>query len=140
LFYCHNILNMDDIIVLILTLIFIIAGVFGQMKKRQTAANSEPDLDSSSEKTGNGNFWEHLKDEWDEPEQENIQPAYQKQPKYQNIRQDYLFKAEDEGKRSIPIITTKFEPLQVDKRASKGIKFSLKKAVIYSEILHRKYE
>jgi hypothetical protein len=137
LFYCHNSLNMDDIIVLILTLIFIIAGVFGQMKKRQTAANAESESDPSIAKPGNGNFWEHLHDDWDEPEQEKVAPVYQK---LQNIEHDYLFKAEDEGKRIFTRNTKISEPLQVDKRASKGIKFSLKKAVIYSEILHRKYE
>jgi hypothetical protein len=140
LFYCHNKLNMDDIIVLILTLIFIIAGVFGQMKKRQTAANSESEQDPSSEKPGNGNFWEHLQDEWDETEQESVQHVYQKQSNLENIEQDYLFKAEDEGKRIFTRNTKISEPLQVEKRTSKRFKFSLKKAVIYSEILHRKYE
>ena len=131
---------MDDIIVLILTLIFIIAGVFGQMKKRQTAGSSDSDQDLSSEKTDNGNFWEHLRDEWDEPEQELVQPAYQKRSQFQNLEKEYLFKAEDEGKRSITTKIKKSEPLQVNKRVSKTVKFPLKKAVIYSEILHRKYE
>jgi hypothetical protein len=133
-------LNMDDIIVLILTLIFIIAGVFGQMKKRQTEANAEPEPDSSSEKQGSGNFWDHLQDEWEEPEPEKAEPVLQKQPRFRNIEQNYLFKAEDEGKRTFTRTTKISEPLQVDKRSSKRIKFPLKKAVIYSEILHRKYE
>jgi hypothetical protein len=131
---------MDDIIVLILTLIFIIAGVFGQMKKRQAEANAESESDPSAEKSGNGNFWEHLDEEWEEPEQENVKPVYQKHPNYQNIDQNYLFKAEDEGKRIFTRSTKKSDPLQVDKRSTKRKRFPLRKAIIYSEILHRKYE
>jgi hypothetical protein len=131
---------MDDIIVLILTLIFIIAGVFGQMKKRQTEANAEPDADSSAERPGSGNFWEHLQDEWEEPDLKEAEPVNQKQPIIRNIEKDYLFKAEDEGKRTFTRSTKISAPLQVDKRVSKRKKFPLKKAVIYSEILYRKYE
>jgi len=140
LFYCHNNLKMDDIIVLILTLIFIIAGVFGQMKKRQTEANAEPEADSSAERPGNGNFWDHLQDDWEEPDPEIAVPVLQKQPAIRNIEQNYLFKAEDEGKRTFTRDIKISEPLQVDKRTSKRKKFPLKKAVIYSEILYRKYE
>jgi hypothetical protein len=132
---------MDDIIVLILTVIFIIAGVFGQMKKRQTEANAEPEPDSAAKRPDSGNFWDHLQDEWEEPgQEEKAEPVLQKQPRFRNIEQNYLFKAEDEGKRIFTRNTTISKPIQVDKRTSRRKKFPLKKAVIYSEILHRKYE
>lgn len=132
---------MDDIIVLILTLIFIIAGVYGQMKKRPPVAEPEAEHDEDKHKWGGQKFWEHLQDEWDEHEEEEAKPVQVNKGVHQTIREEYLFKPEEEAPRTYTRIQIeKKEPLPEIKRPRTGIKFSLKKAVIYSEILHRKYE
>jgi hypothetical protein len=130
---------MDDIIVLILTLIFIIAGVFGQMKKRQTNQGEEPEADNRIENPDRNVFWEHLHDDLDEPEPEKTVPVVQKLKRTKNIEQEYLFNVDDEGKRIFTRNKEKKVPVSVIVKSSKGKRFPLKKAVILSEILNRKY-
>ena len=72
---------MDDIIVLILTLIFIVAGIFGQMKKRQAVPAPE-----SENRGAEDNFWELLDEELDKVRPpETIIPPKNEEVKNQEI-------------------------------------------------------
>ena len=125
---------MDDIIVIILTLIFIVASIFGQRKKRPPVPESETEKPSAGD-----NFWDMLNEEWKEATQPEP-PAQQKpveKPVQMNMKKTpYSFEAQKEGTRTITR-----EPEQPKEATRKFIKkkFSLKEAVIYSEILNTKY-
>ena len=127
---------MDDIIVIILTLIFIVAGIFGQMKKRQTAAQPEPESQPKED-----DFWELLKDEWDETVKPEVktQITGEKVQKASTQQKEYQIKSEHESERIIK--DSSFNNIRNFDRQKerKKKRFSLKEAVIYSEILNRKY-
>ncbi len=140
---------MDDLIIIILTLIFAAAGVFGQLKKK--AAEKEKGVPEKEPETPD-NFWDFLesggesrkasppppeeefpetvKNEWQSPETSRMHetPAPEKTTggisgSSPNLKDD----AKEENKSG----TTEKSP--------RKDRFSLKKAVIYSEILNRKY-
>jgi hypothetical protein len=126
---------MDDIIVLILTLIFIVAGIFGQMKKRQLPS-PEPLPEEEQEKE---NFWDMLDEELEE---EQPRPQFKKT---EYMGDDYAsqvtaskFQWDKEG-RNFSHDLTKSDPIKHEFPAPKKKRFPLKKAVIYSEILNRKH-
>ncbi len=126
---------MDDLIVIILTLVIAFAGVFGQMKKKKQA-NPVPGEQSNPE-----NIWDLFKEEVF-PETLQPEPEYYpgEQPEsvpYEN-EQGYKFNAHNEGGQIINS-DAKTESATKDLIREKKIGFSLRKAVIYSEILNRKY-
>lgn len=127
---------MDDIIVLILTLIFIVAGIFGQMKKRQAANQPQPESQPKED-----DFWELLKEGWDETgkQVEKTQTAGENFKKVPVQQKEYQFKAENEGERLIKESSVKSMRNFDRRKETKKNKFPLKEAVIYSEILNRKY-
>ena len=130
---------MDDIVVIILTVLVAIIGVAGQRKKRrnlQTSGKTQPGKPM--------NFWELLQEqskiedpysEYEseiEEEEEKIKTVPEQKPAYQ-------FKTENEGSSDI-VEQVKEEPrVKKSKVFIDGEKFSLRKAVIYSEIMNRKY-
>jgi hypothetical protein len=123
---------MDDVIVIILTLIFIVASFFGQKKKK-------PPVPQTEQKAENENFWEMLNEEWKEAQQPVVSP--QQKPVEQQEQTDadsqpYTFDAENEGAEMVSIKPKK-EKTTIQKVKKK--KFPLRDAVIYSEILNRKY-
>jgi hypothetical protein len=121
---------MDDIIVLILTLIFIVAGIFGQMKKRQL-----PPDESTGSNPVQDNFWENI----DEEDEHPIGVTEHLQPVKEVAKEDRFHTTGNQMRRDVvrkPIIEIPKKP-KVDTRKLK--RFPLKKAVIYSEILYRKY-
>jgi hypothetical protein len=141
---------MDDLIVIILTLIFAAAGIFGQMKKKQAQnqADGQPESQPENFNDETDNFWDFLEPESNNNymEQEPVtEPAKQKQP-VQTVAEEpiqkktkYQFKAENEG-TSIYENDLTSDTKTVKKVSKKRAdQFSLKKAVIYSEILNRKY-
>jgi hypothetical protein len=127
---------MDDLIVIILTLIIAGAGAIGQMKKKkqaQTPVDAQKDPES---------IWDLFNQEVF-PQAQQAEPEYyidEEQPEsvpYEN-EQGYQFDSKNEG----GVIINKQEktqPATKDRIKGKTEGFSLRKAVIYSEILNRKY-
>jgi hypothetical protein len=123
---------MDDIIVIILTLIFIVASIFGQKKKRQ------PVSETAQQPKGD-NFWDMPDEQWNDAQHPDAPPPQkpvEKQEQTNEKSQPHLFEPEKEGIR-----TVLKEPEKTKKTIQKvkKKKFPLKEAVIYSEILNRKY-
>ncbi len=126
---------MDDLVVIILTLIIAGAGVFGQMKKKKQATTIP------GEQKNPENIWDLFKEEMF-PQMQQTTPEYylNEEPEsipYEN-EQGYKFEAKNEGGI---IINNEVKPEMtvIDSIKEKKEVFSLRKAVIYSEILNRKY-
>lgn len=120
---------MDDIIVLILTLIFIVAGVFGQMRKKPVPQQNENPDESSED-----NLWDLLRGKENTVES----TPYHKPAKAETERRKYV-KLESKAKENF-FSQRKIAPIEeIVITRKKKKKFNLKKAVIYSEILNRKY-
>ena len=136
---------MDDLIVIILTLIIAGAGAIGQLKKKkqmpvatQESKNPENIWDLFREET----LLPELKTKPDYIEIEQVESELYKyeQPEsipYEN-EQGYNFNANNEGGLLLKK-EFKSKPLTTLKISKKKEKFPLRKAVIYSEILNRKY-
>lgn len=125
---------MDDIVVIILTLIFIVASIFGQKKKRKPI----PDAESEQQPAGD-NFWEMLDEEWKDARQPDSPPQQKPIEKQETTHIDskpYTFQHEKEGAR---IMAKKPEKTKKAITKVKKKKFPLREAIIYSEILNRKY-
>ncbi len=127
---------MDDLIVIILTIIIMIAGAIGQIKKKpvQNAKvkdteprdnediwflPGEPEITDHKKQTVRDRFEDHLTDRMPE----NLS-SYKFRDDYSNFRSE----------TEMANVIAKKDTSQVKKR-----KFPLKKAVIFSEILNRKY-
>jgi hypothetical protein len=126
---------MDDLIVIILTLIIAGAGAIGQMKKKKQAP-SVPGKQKTPE-----NIWDLFKEEVFPPTPQT-EPEYfmDEEPEsipYEN-EQGYKFEAKNEGGVIINN-EVKTQPTIKDSIKESKDGFSLRKAVIYSEILNRKY-
>lgn len=126
---------MDDLIVVILTLLIAGAGAIGQMKKKKQLP-----VETEEPKTPE-NIWELLRGEtftqkpynapvFDEIEKEESDP-------YIN-EQGYKFEAKNEGGLLVNT-ETKVQSPDVKITTKNKAKFPLRKAIIYSEILNRKY-
>ncbi|QGY43870.1 hypothetical protein GM418_09435 [Maribellus comscasis] len=134
---------MDDLIVIILTLIVAVVGTIGQIKKKK-----QPQPESGTEEQNSSdNFWDVLEDFGDKPsnpkpgETEYEPETIEEKP---IVNQQYTFKAENEGKDSVLKKTSSIkngikQNLEEEKKENISNTFSLRKAVIYSEILNRKY-
>jgi hypothetical protein len=127
---------MDDLVVIILTLIIAVVGVIGQSKRKKQAA-----AQGNTQKK-EGDFWELLNEDpfqLIKPKTENVvEEVVEEAEPYEN-EQDYEFYANREGGRFIteePKVETPQETSPVQKQKKN---FSLRKAVIYNEILNRKY-
>jgi hypothetical protein len=126
---------MDDLVVVILTLLIAGAGAIGQMKKKKQVP-VEPGEYKTPE-----DIWELFKGEvypqkpYKEPvvtkfEKENSEPAVNEQ--------GYKFEAKNEGGLLVKK-EMKVQPTVTKNAIKSKPKFPLRKAVIYSEILNRKY-
>ncbi len=127
---------MDDVIVLILTLIFIAAGIIGQMKKRKV----EPIPEANEVDGHNDDFWETLNEEWTESIKTTEKPVEMKQAETTppDSQGEYHFKSGNKAVRTYRSIA-KRDHLKEQPHVSKKARFPLREAVIYSEILNRKY-
>jgi len=136
---------MDDLIAVILTLIIAGAGALGQIKKKK------PMPVATEEPKNPENIWELFREE-------NLLPELKTEPDYTEIvedesvlykyeqpesipydnEQDYKFEANNEGGTIInqELVSN---PITTKGISKKKEKFPLRKAVIYSEILNRKY-
>ena len=121
---------MDDIIVLILTLLFIVAGIFGQMKKRQLPPGEVPDPEPLQY-----NPWENMEEEHERP----IGVTEHLQPVVEVAKEDRFHTAGNQMRRTFTSLPQKEIPEKQQTKIVELEKFPLKKAVIYSEILNRKY-
>jgi len=136
---------MDDLIVIILTLIIAGAGAIGQLKKKKQLP-----VDTEEPKNPE-NIWDLFREETllpelkTEPEYTEIEQSDYEHYKYDQPEsipyeneQGYNFKAYNEGGT---LLKKEFisKPLTIQKISKKKEKFPLRKAVIYSEILNRKY-
>lgn len=127
---------MDDLVVIILTLIIAGAGVLGQIKKKKQAIAVPPGQAKQPE-----NIWDLFKEEAF-PQMRQPEPEYfmEEEPEslpYEN-EQGYKFEAKNEGGKIINK-EVKPETTIINSIKEKKEVFSLRKAVIYSEILNRKY-
>ena len=125
---------MDDIVVIILTLIVAVVGILNQQRKKKAAQNPV-----ATENKKSTDFWDLFTE--DPGGQEEVEPDYiepevvREEPK---IKQQYQFVARAEGrsdlKEKVRVVVKKKTLGRIE-----GEEFSLRKAVIYSEILNRKY-
>ena len=127
---------MDDLVVIILTLLVAVIGIIGQTKKRK-AAGQQPQPAKSPQ-----NFWDMLESQLDT---EVIVEEHDTDFEVDDDRidivpqvQEYKFEADNEGINRNKENTVS-EISEIEKQVSKKEKFPLRKAVIYSEILRRKY-
>ncbi|MFV0269840.1 MAG: hypothetical protein ACK5HT_22190 [Draconibacterium sp.] len=131
---------MDDLIVIILTILVAVVGALNQRKKKREARAS-----ASQEAVQPADFWEMIM------QQEERPPVYQTVPQEEDDLYDevvdtvpepkpvYQFKAEAEGSSEMVEVKKILrreakKPVMVD-----GEEFSIRKAIIYSEIMNRKY-
>ena len=126
---------MDDLIVIILTLVIVVVGLLGQLKKKKevAAGAGQPGQPKS--------FWDLLEDETDLPVQEES-PEYDEERKPEPVVSAetpfYRIKTKNEEPFVMDDdLTKKSTRIKFKSKTIKG--FSLRKAVIYSEILNRKY-
>jgi len=126
---------MDDLVVIILMLIFAGVGIIGQMKKKKQIPVA-PGAQKNPE-----NFWDLFRQEAfpsvPREESEYVEIEQEEPVPYVN-EQKYNFKAKNEGAAMISN-KLKNKPEPDDITTKKKEEFSLRKAVIYSEILNRKY-
>ncbi len=126
---------MDDLVVIILTVLIAGAGIFGQIKKKKQAT-SVPGKKKNPE-----NIWDLFKEEAF-PQVPQTEPDYYMDEKPESIpyinEQGYKFVAKNEG-GVLKNDKVKTQPPIKDSIKEKKEGFSLRKAVIYSEILNRKY-
>ncbi len=131
---------MDDLIVIILTLIVLVAGAFGQTKKKKQQ------LPVAGQPQQPGDFW----DLFDEKPETQIPPSVfpvttepaEERPSGREEKQDYDFSSQNEGGTIFSTGKTIVEPAGETKPQRSRFafdKFSLRDAVIYSEILNSKY-
>jgi len=122
---------MDDLVVILLTLVFIVAGLFGQIKKHRASAQNNAGEPSDD------NPWELAEEDW----QEN--PASRRKDETRKTAAEpgkrSFSDSESEEERITRRDLAEEEVVRQSKKSEKKKKFPLRKAVIYSEILSRKY-
>lgn len=128
---------MDDLVVIILTLLIAGAGAIGQMKKKKQTTP----IPVTGQVKQPENIWDLFKEEafpqMLQPDPEFYLDEEPESIPYEN-EQNYKFEAKNEGDTLINN-EIKPEPIINDVIKDKKEVFSLRKAVIYSEILNRKY-
>lgn len=140
---------MDDLIVIILTLVFAAAGIFGQMKKKKAAGQVEnqPEPRPETEQEEPGNFWDFLDAEPEYMKQAPVAETHQQEQRMQAAEKQPVAEkkpapeiiAENEDSSIYSNDLTSDGEAKKTKRFSSKDRFPLRKAVIYSEILNRKY-
>jgi hypothetical protein len=136
---------MDEKIVIILTLIFAAFGIFGKRKKKAPAQPAPGSVNPQQ------SFWDLMQgtpnlqnsmepEEFEEPEF-TAETEYVTQTQNGTGTNDsYQFMAKSEGLSDIPdILKTKSKTKKRRIKSKLMHNFSLRKAVVYSEILNRKY-
>jgi hypothetical protein len=126
---------MDDLVVVIITLLIAGAGAIGQLKKKKEIPVA-PEVQKNPE-----NIWELFKQEVFAPELKNepedLHFESEESEPYIN-EQGYSFEAQNEGGLLVKSEMNVESP-EIKNKTKNKVKFPLRKAVIYSEILNRKY-
>ena len=128
---------MDDIVVIILTLIVAVFGILNKTRKKNAASGESPSGAGSTQ-----DFWEMLMDDNEDvprqPQPPEVRHEIVEEEPVKEARPAYQFSTET--KKTAPL-KRKMQRAKKSKKQSLilGEKFSLKKAVIYSEIVNRKY-
>ena len=132
---------MDDLLIIILTLLVALVGAFGRKKKR----NAAQPLSTGTAKQPQ-DFWDMFTQEESRPQQTYPVEEYEEELPEEKVviekvveKPKYQFKAEEEGKSDIREEMKKTLNPEQKKVKIDGEEFSLRKAVIYREILNRKY-
>ncbi len=129
---------MEDYFVIILTLIIAVVGALNSRKKK--TANKAPTAGGSNPSS---DLWNLIMNQEEQAEEEQgrayVEPV-QVMTEFESpeVKQEYTFSPASEGKTDIP------KAMEVKAKEKKkvlvdGEEFSLRKAVIYHEILNRKY-
>lgn len=122
---------MDDLVVIILTLIIAAFGLFGQMKKKK---QSQPVKEGAQDQPEN--IWDMIQREMNPvPPIPQVEMEVDEEP---GPKITYNFEPKNEGSSEIDEKEVTEKPV-IKYRKLSGEGFSLRKAVIYSEILNRKY-
>jgi hypothetical protein len=129
---------MDDLIVIILTLVVAVIGVIGQRNKRRAQQGQAP-REGAKQPV---DLWDVIMGEEDrrpeyEPQQEVEEEQFIEEPKPK--QREYEFIPSSEGTSEIEKELRKAAQRKPKKVKVDGEDFSLRKAVIYQEILNRKY-
>jgi hypothetical protein len=127
---------MDDLIVIILTIAIGIVGVIRQSKKKKENQAATDNGNTSSD------FWDMLVDDEETAPQPvvndiHISPEANVTTKQEQIEETIIQPIKHKTRKPTKAMKRKIRDEQNSK--SKTGKFSLRKAVIYSEILNRKY-
>ena len=126
---------MDDLIVIILTLAVAGIGILGQIKKKkQSAAGTNQPKQPET-------FWDLIKSETNFPVQEEENEYYEEENPEPVISSEIPNQKANTTYEQLSVRKNKFEKKSIRKKIkSKTMEgFSLRKAVIYSEIINRKY-
>lgn len=128
---------MDDIVVIIITLIVALVGILNRKKKKSATQSAAPD--TTNEPSG---FWDMIMD-GGKVQEETVTEYVEPEPVVESfekprIKPKYKFSADNEGSSDIK---NELKDTLKEKRkvTIEGEEFSLRKAVIYNEILNRKY-
>lgn len=130
---------MEDLIVIILTLIVVVVGAIGQIKRK-----NQPQPENKQQNSAD-NFWGLLNEtETEAPIVENTSEIIETVTiTEKKAKPKYTFSAKNEGEsvieKDFPLLKDDITFNQEKKRERIAKTFSLKKAIIYSEILNRKY-
>ena len=132
--------KMDDLLVIILTLVVALVGF---LRKKKQKENQAPQPQQAKQPA---DFWdvlmqgENVHQPAEEPqEQGEIEVAEEQVAATPEKQPVYRFQVQEEGVSDIPDEEKKAVPEKRKKVKICGEEFSLRKAVIYSEILNRKY-
>jgi hypothetical protein len=124
---------MDDLIVIILTLVIAGVGALAQLKKKRNQQSNSGQSEKSAD------FWDLLEDNT-EPASQDVGYVNDEEMQMESVVTEEVSsnklrtKNNDQSFRSKKVVKEMRKP-----RSKLNGEFSLRKAVIYSEILNRKY-
>ena len=126
---------MDDILVIILTLVVAAIGALGQRKKKTNKTQPAGVQNESSD------FWDVIMRQEEQPimHQERGDVSEKEEIVEEEVKPKYQFAVQDEGTSDLEEEEIKKRVVEKRKVLIEGEEFSLRKAVIYNEILNRKY-
>ncbi len=142
--------KMDDLIVIILTLAIAAISLLGRVKKKPAEQDAGNQNKVPRENQG-GNFWDFLEEETkpyteqaakieeEHTEYETVQEVMAKKEPIEKEVSQYHFKPQNEGMPVFKENLTRKVKKKTIRKMQNGKSFSLRDAVIYSEILNRKY-
>lgn len=133
---------MDDLVVIILTILIAVVGGLSQRKKRREMQNANSTQTQPSQPM---DFWDLLREQ-----STGQHPFEEAEPMVEMAKEEpvdtvpapkpvYQFSAAVEGSSDIMESSIKGPKKKRQKVLIEGEKFSLRKAIIYSEIMNRKY-